>query len=61
MAETSAHFDLFVGVTVVPLWKKPPANAQEVRERADLTEEFLKASNRLGDLLKKAFLSKVSS
>ena len=65
MAETtrkaaSSSLDFFVGVTVVPLWKAPPANAQEARARAVLTEEFLKTSNRLGDLLRKAFLSKVS-
>jgi hypothetical protein len=30
---TSPSLDLFVGVTVVPLWKAPPANAQEVRAR----------------------------
>ncbi|MHB9074640.1 MAG: hypothetical protein ACYC6G_14075 [Desulfobaccales bacterium] len=56
---TSLSFDLFVGLTVVPLWKKPPANAQEVRARADLTGETLKTSNRLGELLRKALLSKI--
>jgi hypothetical protein len=55
----SPSLDFFVGVTVVPLWKEPPKDAREVRARADLTEEFLKTSNRLGDLLRKAFLSKV--
>ena len=51
--------DFFVGVTVVPLWRELPRNAQEVRARADLIGEFIEASNRLGVLLKKAFLSKV--
>ncbi|MHB9075821.1 MAG: hypothetical protein ACYC6G_20150 [Desulfobaccales bacterium] len=65
MAETarksaSPSLDFFVGVTVVPLWKEPPANAQEVRARADLIGEFLETSNRLGELLKKAFQGKTS-
>ena len=46
------YFDLFVGVTLAPLWKKPPKDAREVRQRADLTEELLKISNRLAQLLK---------
>ncbi len=50
--------DFFVGVTVVPRWNQPPKDAQEVRQRAELTEEFLKASNRLAQLLREEVFSR---
>lgn len=49
-------FDLFVGVTVIPLWKDPPRNTDEVRTRAEITEAFLKTSGKFAELLKHMIL-----
>lgn len=46
------NFDIFVGVTVVPLWAVPPRDAAEVRSRANITEAFLKLSGQFAGQLK---------
>jgi len=46
------EFDLFVGVTVLPVWRRPPRSPREALERAGLAAEFLEASRRLAAELK---------
>jgi len=47
------NFDLFVGVTVIPLWNAPTQSADEVKTRAELKEAFLKISGEFAEQLKR--------
>lgn len=50
-------FELFVGVTILPIWKQPPRTPEEVRERAQLKMWFLEASASVAEELKREILA----